>query len=54
VGRHVRILEFTRIFAKSLLALLAYEDHVEGLHQRVISLFGMALCAVEPFLAWPS
>jgi hypothetical protein len=51
---HLRILEFARIFPEGLLALLAYEDHVEGLHQRVISLLGVTLCAVEPFFAWPS
>jgi hypothetical protein len=47
-----RILKFSRVLPEGLLALLADEDHVEGLHQRVISLFGVALCAVEPFLAW--
>jgi hypothetical protein len=50
--RHPRILKLARILPKSLLALLADEDHVEGLRQRVISLLGVALCAVKPFLAW--
>jgi hypothetical protein len=52
--QHSRILEFSRILPEGLLALLTNEDHVEGLHQRVISLFGVALCTVEPFLAWLS
>lgn len=50
---HLRILKLARILPERLLALLAYESHVEGLHQRVISLLGVALCAVEPFFAWP-
>jgi hypothetical protein len=53
VSRHVRILEFARILAEGLFALFAYKDHVEGLHQRVVGLLGMALGAVEPLLAWP-
>jgi hypothetical protein len=53
VHRYVRIFKLARILPKRLLALLADEGHVEGLHQRVISLLGMALCAVEPFFAWP-
>jgi hypothetical protein len=49
---HVRILKLARILPERLLALLADKGHVEGLHQRVISLLGVALGAVEPFLAW--
>jgi hypothetical protein len=51
--RDVRILKLARILSKGLFALFAYKDHVEGLHQRVVGLLGMALGAVEPFLAWP-
>lgn len=51
--QHLRVFHLASIFPKSLLALFAYESQVEGLHERVISLFGVALCAVEPFLAWP-
>jgi hypothetical protein len=49
---HLRIFELARILPERLLALLANKRHVEGLHQRVISLLGVALCAVEPFFAW--
>lgn len=49
---HLRILKLARIFPEGLFALFAYKSHVEGLHQRVISLLGMTFCAIEPFLAW--
>lgn len=50
---HSRILELTCILAKRLLALFAYKGHVEGLHERVVTLLLVALCTVEPFFAWP-
>ena len=50
---NVRVFHLAGILAEGLLALLADEGHVKGLHQRVIALFLVALGAVEPFLAWP-
>jgi hypothetical protein len=50
---HSRILEFTCIFAEGLLALLADEDHVKRLHERMVALFLVTFRAVEPFLAYP-
>lgn len=49
---HSRIFELARIFAKGLFALFADEGHVKGLHERVVGLLLVALCAVEPFFAW--
>jgi hypothetical protein len=46
-----RVLKLACIFPKSLLALLAYEDHVKRLHERVVTLLLVAFRAVEPFLA---
>lgn len=47
-----RILKLARILAKGLFALFADEGHVKGLHERVVGLLLVALCAVEPFFAW--
>lgn len=47
-----RILELARILAKGLFALFADEGHVKGLHEWVVGLLLVALCAVEPFFAW--
>jgi hypothetical protein len=44
----VAVLEFIHIFAEAFLALLAREDHLHGLFQRVALRFGVALRAVEP------
>lgn len=48
-----RVLELARIFPKGLFALFAYEDHVKGLHERMVALFLVTFCAVEPFFACP-
>lgn len=53
VMMHLRILKLACILSEGLLALLAYEDHVKGLHERVVCGLLVAFCTVEPFLAWP-
>lgn len=52
VAVYLRILELACILSKSLLALFAYEGHVEGLQEGVVLLLGMALSAIKPLLAW--
>ena len=48
-----RVLELARIFPEGLCALFAYKDHVKRLHERMVALFLMTFCAVEPFFAYP-
>ena len=47
----VPVLKLAGVLAKRFLALLADEDHLEALEQRVVGRLGVALGAVEPFLA---
>lgn len=47
----VGLLELLRVLAEALLALLARERHLEGPQQLVRLFLGVALGAVEPFLA---
>lgn len=47
----VPVLELAGVLAERFLALLADEDHLEALEQRVVGRLGVALGAVEPFLA---
>ena len=45
------VFELARVLAEGLFALLADEDHLEGLQQGVVFFFLVALGAVEPLLA---
>ena len=45
------VFELARVLAEGLFALLADEDHLEGLQQGVVFFFLVAFGAVEPLLA---
>lgn len=47
----VGLFELGGILSEALLALFAGKGHLEGLHERVGFLLGVALDAVKPFLA---